>query len=942
MFKKVIILIIFFLLVNISYWIDTNYYEYAKIAWTDIIEFNSQINNKTYKVYIDTWSMEDITWSDNKLHSCFPIVWTWYTEKLWEIYFQYEWKWSYICSDNKLRWVFKIWAWWWWYMEDLENNPEKWKIFVNKTADNNWDYYHSKDWNDNGTWQSWLDGIWYANWNNARITFNIKNAFSNVNVYIISHTNWKIANGYNTWNIYIKLVYKDWKSMKNFKVDNISFITWYNSDVYKNWKLIPWYKYVWNFETNNNWWIIWKVISYVWWSRNYWLKIKIWNNEIIKNWNMKFKYPFDFNLELTWDEIPWKKYIWYNNKVKITTTHIDTNIRNLHFNNFIGTLDIWNYENYFHIQTWAYIRQLNNYNNFKIIWDITKWFYSWDKLNLYYNLNWIYIYKIWWNTYRINNFNKYTNSQKIYKYWKVKNVISKKINKILIANGKNILRYDVKFLNKNNYPINNLNFDLTNFVDSNKSFDLNSKTNSYETWFFITWDNTYSNIDGTYKVWIISYKPINNAQLTGIVKNIQYTGDSYTVSSNQIVNFKNIYFQTPIWINFENKILKTNQKDNFKLNYTKDSTGISNPSYYFTWYIKWCADCIFSWNIWKKLQDNNFQQKKYYIYISWSTTPRSVIYTWYYSYSLNWNYWNKYIKNYFKKEYSPIIYVNKWTVKIVWLAQSNNKILWWINYISTSIQPYILKNNIKKYVINSTLWYKWENVDLDKSIDLSSINKKVNIYKCWNNQRITIHWNYEWDKKIISLWCEINIDRNIRSSSKGHLQIFSYKTNNNIDFNNIDWRKNKWNIYINNNVDTIQASLYTNGSIFTYINNIENGVLTWRNQAGFKKQLYIYWKIFSKNTIWGWSQDKNLKFTILWWKKINSNKNIFANEGYIVAQSYDINFWRTSLLNSDNKTYNTWDLSNIIYNKYDCTWNKNTDKYDICSSSIIIQEPNKK
>ena len=941
MLKKILFLICLFLWISISFWTDTDYYEYAEIPWTDIIEFNTQNNNKIYEVKVETGNIENVTWSDGKLHACFPIVWTWYTEKLGEIYFQYEWTWSYICSDNKLRWYFKIWAWGRGNMEDLENNPEKWKLFVSKNPDtNDWYYYHGEDENWNWTGQSRLDGIWFANWNNANIRFNIGEDFSNINAQVTFNANWEVANWYNTWEITITLRYKkNWELMTNFKVDSIGFITWYNSDVLKNWTKIPWYKYTWPLTTDNNWQIIWQAKSYVGWNRIYWIKIKIWNNEIIKTWSVVSKYPFELNLDITWDEIAWKTVIWYNNKVKIITSSVNSNITNLNFNNITWALDLWTYKNYFTIENWEKIYGINNSNDLKIIWDLNWWFYSWDDLNLSYDVTWTYNYKIWSDTYKINNFIKSTNPEKIYKYWKIDHISITNTNSLNSANWKNILWYDLKFYNKNNYPINNLSFDLNNFQDPDKKFDLDDSTSGYETWFFITWDKSFSDVNWVYKVWVVSYKPVNWTVLTWMIENIQYTWNSHTSSPNTWIKLTNISFVSPVWMNFENKVLKANIKDNFKVSYTKDQDNVSNPSYGFTWYIRWCSDCVFSWDLWRYIKDNDFNNKTYDVYISWSHAPDAIIYTWYYSYNLNGNYGNNLVKNYFEKEYSPIIYVNKWAIKLVWIAWSNNKILWWINYISTSAPVYIMKNIIKKHVIKSSIWYKKENINSDKDIDLSNIGK-INIYNCPNWWYLNItNWNYTWDKEIISLWCEINIKNNIIWHN-GHLKIFSYKEDNNYNFSEINWWKNKWNIYIKENINTVQASLYTNGSIFTYVNDINNWILTWRTQAWFKKQLYIYWKVFSANTFWWWTQDKNLKFTILWWRKINNNDNIFWVDGYMVAQAYDINFWRTSLLNSDEKTYSTWDISDIIYNKYHCSWNKDNDSNDICSASIIIEDPN--
>jgi len=281
--KKKVLLIIWILLfiVNFSYASETtDYLEYANIKDTDDINFNWTINNNVYEVYIDTWSFSYITWSDNKLHLCLPFVWTWYTSKIWEIYFQYDWHGSYACDDNKLRWVFKVWAWWWGHMEDLDNNSEIWKNFLdNEKTD--WYFYHNWNWDNTWTWKAWIDDIWFSDFTTTKTEFDLKSyinyLLSKIKITSINLDGWKIANWKDEDNIKVCLTYS-WTKLKNYKLDDIYFITWYESDIRKNWDLIPWLKFTdKNLLTDDNGCLTWKVISYVWWEKVFWLKV-------IKNW----------------------------------------------------------------------------------------------------------------------------------------------------------------------------------------------------------------------------------------------------------------------------------------------------------------------------------------------------------------------------------------------------------------------------------------------------------------------------------------------------------------------------------------------------------------------------------------------------------------------------------------------------------------------------------
>jgi len=74
--KKIIAIIILIVIYsNISFAKETDYLEYADIPDTDIINMNGQFDWNIYEVFIDTWDINYITWSDNKLHNCFKLIW---------------------------------------------------------------------------------------------------------------------------------------------------------------------------------------------------------------------------------------------------------------------------------------------------------------------------------------------------------------------------------------------------------------------------------------------------------------------------------------------------------------------------------------------------------------------------------------------------------------------------------------------------------------------------------------------------------------------------------------------------------------------------------------------------------------------------------------------------------------------------------------------------
>ena len=924
-----------------SYWNNNDFLEYADIPNTDTITMNWTIDGTTYRVFVNTWNIDYVTWSDNKLHDCFPLEWTWYTKKLWEIYFNYEWYGSYICDDNKLRWVFKIWAGWRWHMEDLKNNPEKWKLFLDKTL-TNWKYYFNNTSNWNGTGQARLDNIWFSNWDTVTTKFDNQQAWSNIQAQsTFSWTN-ITANWEDQADIKICLYYNgSW--LVNYTVDSIKFISWYNSDVIFNWNRISWFTYTWGLTTNNSGCINWHVTSLHGWNGlNYWIQIKKWNNIYKAEWNANFNYPFTISATLTWKDIPWKILMWYKNNISFSWEK-KTGINNLSFSNIQANIDLWEKSSYFNIITWENIKI--DWNKYDIQINRNTSFYSGDSVKISYNISWTYLITKDGKTYTIPNF-QYNNipAWQIYKDWKVNKVYITKQTDTTFADWKSILWYKVIFLNIHNKHINNLTFSWK-ILDTNKIFNLNKNNTDYITWIFLTWSNSEANTKWIYNIWLISYKPIgykpiSNVNLTWIISNIQYHWHYNFANKKYNVPVRKIRFKKIINLSFESKVLKVNQNNDIKVNYGWNN-NISNPSFYTTWeYINW-SWCNFV--TWEYINWNSTWEKTYNIRVNCSVeAPSAIIYTWYYNYDLTWDFWKKTVYNTYKKVYSPVLFIGGSQIKVIWNVVSNKNIIGWINYISTSISPYVFKNKIKQYVYkNYIIWWKLNNIPISNTINLSTLNWNK-IYKCNNNDIISIWGNYNWNISLYFIWCWINIKNNIRWNWR--LDIFWFRKKWNIWFNlnKTNWWLKWWNIYIKNTVKSIKANIITAGSIFTYIWSGPNSstIFTGRiNNNNLRSQLFIKWKLFSRNTIWWWNKDINNNYMFIWWKRINANNKIFTLPSTLVTKAYDITFLKNNFVHNNGK-YDTGDLSEYIYNKYHCTWNKANDKSKLCYSSVVIEDWN--
>ena len=930
---------------------SSDYLEYADIPWTDVINFNWQVNGITYEVWVDTWQIDYVTWSDNKVHVCFPIIWTWYTNKLWEIYFQYDTYGSYVCDDYKLRWVFKIWAGWRWHMEDLEYNPEKWKCFLDKTLIDGY-YYHS-NWS-NWTWQVWLDDIWFANFNTVKTALNLSNVFSSVKILIQFNFEDLVANWVSTWEMLMKILYPNPSNpispyvLKNFTLSSVEFLTGFNSDVKRNWYIYPGFKYVWWLTTNENGVVSWSIIAYhPGENLTYWIKITIWSWKIISTWTIfkKILPPFLTNLLIFPKEVLGKKLIWYKNVAKIAVNS-DPNITSLSFLNTQTKLNLWSYADYFKVITGDNI-WFNKYKNLQIDYNLSK-FYPYDSLKLNYNYITSYSFKQGSNSYYISSYSGQTTYDNLYKYWLVKKIVLVPDSSNVLADGKQAFWYKVRFLNSQNYPVNNLRFSL-DFSDPEKYFNLSSG-NSYVKWYFlITWDSK-ADINWIYNIWVISYKPISkklSAYLTGWIKNICYSWN-YSISSPDFYEVLNdLYFLNVTSLSLEDKIININKETTIHISYTKNSSNVSNWKFLLTGYLLDCSSCKFE--KWKILSWNSFLSNDYTIYITGWSDPQQLIYSGFIWYDLAWNYWTKKVRLSFKKIYKDFLFIWWWTLQIVWNILTNRKILWWLSYVSTIVNPSVFRNKLRKDLYVQVIrWRKKNIINTNISMYLDNFTWDIYVYKCSSpNIVVSLKGNYSWNKKIYFINCQLNIDWDILKNWIWKLSIISFAPNENnyVDFDSNDWWLIPWNIYIWSSVKTIQANLITNGSILTYtwnflLNSNKFFYLSRWSDDWLRKQLFIQWKVFAKNTIWWGLQNTKNEYTLIWWRKVPNNWQWFDGKtASEIAKAYDMKFWRSSFVKSD-WSYDTGDLSQLIYNKYHCTWNVSTDTSKFCNSTIVIVDSN--
>lgn len=320
---------------------------------------------------------------------------------------------------------------------------------------------------------------------------------------------------------------------------------------------------------------------------------------------------------------------------------------------------------------------------------------------------------------------------------------------------------------------------------------------------------------------------------------------------------------------------------------------------------------------WNGLYDipNNFYPKTYYssVVFPWNNQfyTKLLLQTWAMISGIQDSYISTHI--WYNLDWKDIVYnsdvywkTNYWgsvwswntfgsAIKIVWKTYSDkySEIIsgqnWsWVVLLEWSITKSSLKTDVRKKsyeLIRNVLPSNWSNTinnfDFSDNEDWRELLNWSLLYFWWLNwNNVTINaWIVTWNKTIIIEWGNAYITWNIWTTiwNNNILGIVVLKDKN--------WKW--WNIYINPNVSFIKSILYADKSLISY---------DWLNElwgdaefTSLKNQLYIYWSVFSENTIW-WSRSFPIKCP--YYVSCTSIED---------AQKYDLNYLRRYYL-KDTKT----------------------------------------
>ena len=964
--------VIYILIFIIFWWVwATQIYNFSYIPDTDSIQFNVQQWTNIYRVDVDWTNFYIVTGSDWIKYHCWEVKWTWVTEKIWLVYFGYtdntgKYRRTYICNDWKRRWYAKIEAWWW---IEFDNQWFTW-AFLNEfksIADPDY-YYHSADWKWNWTGYAFTDWLWLWIWDTVKMDYNPRQEiikYLNVTWIVIDKFR---ADFISWWNIKFKFIdnYNNPINWLNFYI----YFTWYNNFFYHQWKTTIYFN-SWNLysgldyiKVKNNlfdypivnakcWY--WNLSFIVWWGTGYKLFTTTWD----------FLCPFDIFYDVSDGDWDGYIYIWWDEKVSLSIRNFSSSISNFNFNWFKGTYS-WKWL-YNFISWWFFNGGVTN-TGIKIL-PATE--YVDDYIDVFYYISGSYDFSSWWiNFSDIPFYNIKTDYKRFYADKNIDSVTTFSKCSWVKWDWREICKMVFRTLNNKNYSVPNLDILNVNISDWNyneyltnpqRTFDIDETDNNYTTWLFMESFSWYTDSRWLFDINIYSYKPVYSGKLNfEILFSWWYL---YNISLTWVIFDKSmdIYFsgeRITAWLLLD----YNNQVD---VIYEKLSNNIWYWDFYLSWSFSGCNDCEFlSGGIitWEIFQDQSSIVKSVSIIISGSQAPDKISYfDVYYSYYLSWNDWIKLVK------LKPNVEIN-WRDLVIadqvyWFLQKgiaawyNNWYLktWNVIFVGNGKWVYDI-NNINYLVRKLKIDYKWTKF-YDASLwNLDSINYLSNydwFYKCNNNEVLQL-WDWSniiisWYNRIVLLNCDLiiksNIIKNNINSTKDKLliQLINYPFNF-IDYYSTDWWRNTKNIYISSWIDTIMASLQTNWSLlFLTWNWIDiNQIFVknrWKNSY-LKRQIYIKGSIRSLNTL-GWWFVNSWYVMFPWGIKVLANSNRwyfwFSDiKADIVAQAYDINFFRANLVDIISNTYNTWNISKIILDKYSCNWDKNVDP-PMCWMPVVVE-----
>lgn len=327
----------------------------------------------------------------------------------------------------------------------------------------------------------------------------------------------------------------------------------------------------------------------------------------------------------------------------------------------------------------------------------------------------------------------------------------------------------------------------------------------------------------------------------------------------------------------------------WNLNYTTFKSG-------YTWTETYPIFTKLLLQTWWTLSD--IQNSYFSTHIGYSLDWNDVVYNW----DVFWkdNYWGP---------------VGTWwtyasVLKVIWktYTQSFTEILEdqavnEVNLLNWMITKSSLKTEVRRNAYNiirntteTNSWNTINNSNFLNNVDWAKLLNWTMLYFGWLGwKNVTLNsLTFDWNKTILVEWWNLYITWDIDVTwYKSLLSIVVLK--------DIYW--SWWNVYIKPNVKSIKSIIYADKSIMSAVDtnldwtiqeSEEHDWNTWF--ATLNNQLYIYWSVFSENTIW-WSRATPLKCPYYVSSCIDQD----------LAQKYDLNYLRRYYLKDTNNDW-IWDI----------------------------------
>jgi hypothetical protein len=266
-------------------------------------------------------------------------------------------------------------------------------------------------------------------------------------------------------------------------------------------------------------------------------------------------------------------------------------------------------------------------------------------------------------------------------------------------------------------------------------------------------------------------------------------------------------------------------------------------------------------------------------------------------------------------------------LQVWWLISTNsninNEFLWWTenqknidqlininygwkNWVWTATQ---FITNIKKNIITQTNGMIWSTNEITRTnlekymlydFEWTQRSTASNVNNRWKIVTLnnSLNWlRVNWENTLIIKWWNLYIRDdiyNVNSTDILTIVVLRDETN----------KTNGGNVYIDPYVTNIDAIIISEGSVLSY--NWTQVIDSTTNTNSLRKQLFIYWSIITRNTIW---ENKSIfntdDYISSWWETTTTKYNLENLRSFQLVKTDQITSWPCMQVNRITAMWNT-------------------------------------